>query len=369
MTTALTSPALLTPGERRVAEQLVHGRNIPSIAYRLFLSTHSVASHLRSMRRKLGCPGSSPAVLVHALLTAQAVPPPAPGGDAPDFTPGECTVIRAIAEHTRNGNIGSAIGVRASDVRTEVDAVVNKAGARSQAHLVGLAHAWHILGTSATSDTHDVPTTGRASVMDDAGTACAPALDTHSRRTAYEMLPVLTSTARSEAAALACRHLAEQRISHSFGYLVDLIWSQTMLGLYEDKRLIAFVVVLREPDMRHWGVDGRAPGILVTLVPPVPGQDSHAGRLLTLWLADQAARRGLEWVWWEIPAAADVTAETSATLMGTLRDLGWEVLSPVRRADGGRVVRLRLRAERRDALTAAISAPEATLRMLAVSER
>jgi hypothetical protein len=52
-----------------------------------------------------------------------------------------------------------------------------------------------------------------------------------------------------------------------------------------------------------------------------------------------------------------------------LRDLGWEDLPPVRRADGERVTPLRLRAERRPAPTVVISAADDALPLPAVSAR
>lgn len=202
-------------------------------------------------------------------------------------------------------------------------------------------------------------------------TVGAPTVGSGNRRPAYEMLPILTAAARAEAAALAQntgRCLAEQRISHPIGQLVDLVRSQAdTLGLYEDEALVCCLVVPTDPDVRHWGAEGRTPGLLVSLIPPVPGRDNQGGRPLTLWLADRAARSGVEWVWWEIPATADATSEASTSLTDTLHDLGWEYLPPVRRADGERVTRLRLRAEARDAPAVAISAPDAALRMLAVS--
>ncbi|UFQ99791.1 hypothetical protein KBP30_00400 [Streptomyces sp. Go40/10] len=192
-----------------------------------------------------------------------------------------------------------------------------------------------------------------------------------SRGPAYEMLPVRTGAARAEAAALAedtARLLAEQGIHHPAGHLSDLIRSQaTVLGLYEDGVLVGCLVVHADPDMRHWGPDGRARGLLVSLVPPVPGRIEQVGRLLSLWLADYTARAALEWVWWEIPAADG--SETSTTLLDTVRDLGWEVLPAVRRTDGEQVVRLRLRAEVRNALTAAISPPRTALPTPAVCRR
>ncbi|MFF6979368.1 hypothetical protein ACFZAV_16845 [Streptomyces sp. NPDC008343] len=187
------------------------------------------------------------------------------------------------------------------------------------------------------------------------------------------MLPISTGASRAEAAALAqeaALRLAEQHIGHPTGHLVDLIRSQAdMLGLHEDGILVGCLVVPPDPDVRHWGVEGRAPGLLVSLVPPVPGGDTQGVRLLTLWLADCAARSGLEWVRWEIPTTADATSEASTSLTDTLRDLGWEYLPPVRRSGGERVTRLRLRAEARLAPAVAISASDAAMRMLAVRER
>ncbi|MEV7157066.1 LuxR C-terminal-related transcriptional regulator [Streptomyces misionensis] len=149
MTTSLTGPAGLTPAELRVATPLVHGMTKQAIGRQIFLSEAGVATHLNSVRKKLGVPGCSLAVLVHTLLTARAVPPPATSQLAPDYTPDECKTIRAIAEHTGSRNIGAAIGVRARDVCTEVDAVIAKAGVDSAHQLVGLAHVWDILGDRA----------------------------------------------------------------------------------------------------------------------------------------------------------------------------------------------------------------------------
>ena len=146
MTTAPTRPTILTAEQRRVAAQLVYGLPNVAIGRAVSLSVDGVASHLSSARKRLGCPGSSRAVLVHALLTAREVPPPAGLTPAPDLTEIERKVIRAIAEHTRNADIGKAIGVPPDDVRAEIHAIIAKAAAVSTAHLVGLAHTWGILG-------------------------------------------------------------------------------------------------------------------------------------------------------------------------------------------------------------------------------
>lgn len=147
MTTTDTpsSPALLTQEQRRVAERLVYGASNQLIARQVHLAVFTVASHLAAARQRLDRSGSSRAVLTHALLTAREVPPPSTTGPAPEFTEHDRQVIRAIAEHSRNAAIGEAIGVRADDVRAEIDAVVAKAGASNEVHLVGLGHAWNIL--------------------------------------------------------------------------------------------------------------------------------------------------------------------------------------------------------------------------------
>ncbi|MFF8902477.1 LuxR C-terminal-related transcriptional regulator [Streptomyces lydicus] len=147
MTTTDTppSPTLLTRDQQRVAAQLVYGASNQLIGREVNLAVFTVASHLAAARRKLNHPGSSRAVLTHALLTAREVPPPSSLGPAPEFTARDRQVIRAVAEHSLNTAIGDAIGVRADDVRAEIDAVVAKAGACNTVHLVGLGHAWGIL--------------------------------------------------------------------------------------------------------------------------------------------------------------------------------------------------------------------------------
>jgi hypothetical protein len=185
----------------------------------------------------------------------------------------------------------------------------------------------------------------------------------------YAMLPVRTGAARAEARALAqeaARRLAEQGIDHPADQMIAFLRSEaTITGLYDDGELAGCLVLHPRADLPHWVRDCPGPGIWVSLVPPVPGHDDQAARLLTLWLADHAAQHGLEWVWWEVPAAS----EARATLLALLRDLGWEDLPPVRRADGERVTPLRLRAERRPAPAVAISAADDALLLPAVSVR
>ncbi|MCX4826142.1 hypothetical protein OG883_41465 [Streptomyces sp. NBC_01142] len=177
----------------------------------------------------------------------------------------------------------------------------------------------------------------------------------------YEMLPIDTDAARAEASALAedrARLLAGQGIAVSADRTRDLLREPGALGLYEDGILVGALVLHRDPDMRHWGADGRDPGLLVSLDPSTVGSN-QVGRLLTLWLADHAASSRLMWVWCEVPFNAGPVDEASQWLLKYLRDLGWETRSPVGLSPTGERVRLRLRAEARPALSAAISDPYA----------
>ncbi|MFD3959167.1 MULTISPECIES: hypothetical protein [Streptomyces] len=153
MTTTDTqaTPTLLTDAQRRAAAPLVYGGTNETIGAQIHLSAEGVASHLRTARNALGRRGCSRPVLAHALLTAREVRPPACQRSCPDFTVRDLRLLKALAEHSLNEDIGRAIGVPGSDVRTEIDALVAKAYADNAVHLVGLGHAWGILGESAPS--------------------------------------------------------------------------------------------------------------------------------------------------------------------------------------------------------------------------
>ncbi|MFI2736633.1 sigma-70 family RNA polymerase sigma factor [Streptomyces sp. NPDC018711] len=155
MTITDTAPAtaLLTDAQRRAVAPLVYGGTNESIGAQIYLPAEGVASHLRTARTVLGRRGCSRPVLVHALITARVVPPPDCRRPCPAFTARELRLYRAVAEYSLNEDIGRAIGVSAFDVRAEIDALVAKAGADDAAHLVGLGHAWNLLGASCGGET------------------------------------------------------------------------------------------------------------------------------------------------------------------------------------------------------------------------
>ncbi|KOV48747.1 hypothetical protein [Streptomyces sp. H036] len=159
MTTTDTpaTTTLLTDAQRRAVAPLVYGGTNESIGALIHLSAEGVASHLRTTRKALGRRGCTRPVLVHALLTAHEVRPPACQRPCPAFAERELRLLQALAEHSRNEDIGRAIDVPGSDVRAEIDALVAKACADNAVHLVGLGHAWGILGESAPSGASSGP--------------------------------------------------------------------------------------------------------------------------------------------------------------------------------------------------------------------
>ncbi|MFF4179864.1 hypothetical protein [Streptomyces sp. NPDC001750] len=169
----------------------------------------------------------------------------------------------------------------------------------------------------------------------------------------YVVRPIATDAARAEASAFAedyARALAEQGINVSARPITSSPGGQA-LGVYEDDVLVGALVMYPHADMRHWGVDGREPGLFVSLDHTADGQ---VGQAITLWLADYAASAdGTKWVWCEVPTAAGDAHHRLAHL----GDFGWECLRPGCGRDSSPVARLRLRARSLPGIAAVISAP------------
>ncbi|MET9778927.1 sigma-70 family RNA polymerase sigma factor [Streptomyces sp. NPDC006367] len=146
MTTMTAAPMPpLSEAAKRVAARLVYGETDAVIAAHLSLSVHGVKSQLQVARRHVGCPPRTRrAVLVHALLTARLVDPPACRRPAPRLTESEQRLLHALTRHSLNAVIGAAVGVSTQDVRAGISSLLTKTCADNTAHLVGLAHAWKL---------------------------------------------------------------------------------------------------------------------------------------------------------------------------------------------------------------------------------
>ncbi|MFE0774193.1 LuxR C-terminal-related transcriptional regulator [Streptomyces sp. NPDC058861] len=146
----LTAQALtqLTPAEQRAAEYLVAGASNAQGARALGISTTTFTAYIGSIGKKLrivsraGRPARAHAV----LASGQVAPPPAPDR-LPDFTEQDLKLLRALAENPETHSIARAAGIAPADVRAMIAELVATAGADNDTHLVGLGHAWKLLGT------------------------------------------------------------------------------------------------------------------------------------------------------------------------------------------------------------------------------
>lgn len=158
----------LTPTQVLVMEQIAAGATNGDAASALGMKVGTLAGHLRQIGNKLGV-SSRPARVDAALKTGQVKPPPVPP-ERPDFSPADLLLLTAVAVHSTREEIATAAGgLPQSTVHPRIKDLVKKAGAKDAAHLVGLAHAWEILG-STSSGTTDADSASTVA----AGRACSP---------------------------------------------------------------------------------------------------------------------------------------------------------------------------------------------------
>ncbi|MEV8333862.1 LuxR C-terminal-related transcriptional regulator [Streptomyces niveus] len=137
----------LTPAEKRVAELLVAGASNAQGGRDLGMSTTTFAGHVGNIGRKfqitsrLGRPARA-----HAVLDSGQIAPPAAPAAVPEFTPAELRLLRAFAKYPETHDIAHAAGIAQADVRPQIKELVAKAGADNETHLIGLSHAWELLG-------------------------------------------------------------------------------------------------------------------------------------------------------------------------------------------------------------------------------
>jgi DNA-binding NarL/FixJ family response regulator len=138
----------LTPAEKRVAESLVTGASNAQGAQDLNMSTSTFIGHVANIGRKFQITGRTgrPARAHAVLASKQVAPPPAPTS-IPDFTPADLRLLRALAAHPETHDIARAAEIAPADVRPQIADLVAKAGAANDTHLIGLGHAWGLLGT------------------------------------------------------------------------------------------------------------------------------------------------------------------------------------------------------------------------------
>lgn len=138
----------LTPTEKLVAEALITGVSNAQGAGDLGMSTGTFAAHVSSIGRKFQVTSrKGRAARAHAVLASGQVAPPQAPAAVPEFTHDEQRLLWALAENPETHDIARAAGIPPADVRLQIRDLVAKAGADNDTHLIGLGHAWGLLGT------------------------------------------------------------------------------------------------------------------------------------------------------------------------------------------------------------------------------
>ncbi|MDX3367426.1 LuxR C-terminal-related transcriptional regulator [Streptomyces sp. ME02-6987-2C] len=154
MTTTLLPTTPLTRAEKDVAALVAAGLGLHTIAARRRLAPSTVKKHLHVLRSKLNCTGAPQHLLVHAILSAGQAPMPAARRHAPDVSPEQARLWRALAAHRLAPDIGQAAGIAPSAVKRYTAHLLTAVGARDLTHLIILGHAWGQLTAGHPAPTH-----------------------------------------------------------------------------------------------------------------------------------------------------------------------------------------------------------------------
>ncbi|MEV8293245.1 DNA-binding protein [Streptomyces rochei] len=138
----------LTPTLQRVAQHLAGGLAPKDIVTQTGLSAGTVRQYIRDIRESLHCPPRCERpVIVHRLFADKQVTLPMADRSAPQLSPDQLLLLRAIAEHSDPRDIAVAAKLAPADQRAALDQLLADTGARDTTHLVILAHGWKLLPT------------------------------------------------------------------------------------------------------------------------------------------------------------------------------------------------------------------------------
>ncbi|QQC92779.1 LuxR C-terminal-related transcriptional regulator [Streptomyces alfalfae] len=142
MTTTMSPTTPLTETEKAIAAQLAAGLDPHRIAARRGVAPPTIKGYLKALRLKLHCPGAPQHILVHAILSARQAPQPTAPGPAPDVTPEQAKLWRALAAHKVALDVAQAAGIAPADVKGQRTELLSVVGANDLTQLVVLGHAW-----------------------------------------------------------------------------------------------------------------------------------------------------------------------------------------------------------------------------------
>ncbi|MFD5307935.1 LuxR C-terminal-related transcriptional regulator [Streptomyces ardesiacus] len=142
MTITLLPTTPLTKAEKDVAALAAAGLGLHTIAARRGRAPSTVKKHLHTLRAKLNCTGAPHHFLVHAVLSAGQAPTPVALRPAPEVSPEQVGLWRALAGHRLAPDVGQAAGIAPSSVKKHTVRLLTAVGARDLTHLVILGHAW-----------------------------------------------------------------------------------------------------------------------------------------------------------------------------------------------------------------------------------
>ncbi|MFD4574987.1 DNA-binding protein [Streptomyces sp. NPDC058417] len=136
----------LAPALQRVAQHIAEGLTYQEIVDATGLSVKTVRQYVRDIRESIHCPPRcKQPVLLHRLFTTQQATPPTTDRPAPQLTPAQEVLLRAVAEHSSGRDIAAALSIPHADLPAMLDQLLNEMGARDTTQLVILAHGWELL--------------------------------------------------------------------------------------------------------------------------------------------------------------------------------------------------------------------------------
>ncbi|MFB1044245.1 hypothetical protein [Streptomyces chrestomyceticus] len=127
----------LRPTEVLTLTYLANGLDTVAAAAKLGIKPDALMSRLREVRRKVG--DGSRAYVLHRCYMERLLDLPVPDEASVLFTYEEQRVWTVVATYP------TPVGVPNGATRAAIRALMDKAGAKSEAHLVKLGHQWGLL--------------------------------------------------------------------------------------------------------------------------------------------------------------------------------------------------------------------------------